>query len=104
MQGKVCHSIPQNTLLDQQHVAPCGLDFLNHSKNIEADLTSDSRSESSTGTAMADKISTALIEVLWRESETIVGWMPEVNRPSEALSSDPAMTTTVVVPSPATTS
>lgn len=40
------------------------------------DLTSESRSESSTGTAMATRTSTALMASLWMESEMTVGWIP----------------------------
>lgn len=38
------------------------------------------------------------------DSEMIVGWMPFLSMSSAAFSSEPAMTVTVVVPSPASTS
>jgi len=34
MQGQISNSIPQNTLLNQQHITTSGLDLLNHAKDI----------------------------------------------------------------------
>jgi len=49
-------------------------------------------------------ISTALLHESWKASEIWLGWMPRERSWWHALRSEPAITTTLVVPSPASTS
>lgn len=56
------------------------------------------------GCDMSCRISTAAAAARWNDSEITEGWMPLPSRRSAAPSSEPQMTTTDVVPSPASTS
>ena len=71
---------------------------------VDAALMSWSRSARSTGTDMPLRISTDFFDAIRNDSEITVGWMPFLSISSAALSIAPAMTVTVVVPSPASTS
>mmetsp|Transcript_41360 Transcript_41360/g.113800 ORF Transcript_41360/g.113800 Transcript_41360/m.113800 type:complete len:315 (+) Transcript_41360:1237-2181(+) len=71
---------------------------------VEAALMSSSRLARSSGTDMFSRISSDLRAARRKPSEMTVGWMPFLSRMSAAFSSAPAMTVTVVVPSPASMS
>ncbi|KNC31232.1 hypothetical protein FF38_14338 [Lucilia cuprina] len=73
-------------------------------KDVEALLIKVSRSFNSIGLDISFKISIALFEQRWNESEMAVGWMPLCKSFSQASNKAPAITTTEVVPSPASTS
>ena len=45
-------------------------------RDVVALLSSDSRSESSTGVDMPSKISIDLLAHFWKHSEIVVGWIP----------------------------
>jgi len=71
---------------------------------VVAALISSSRSARSTGMDMFFRISSDFLAASRKDSEMTVGWMPFSSRICAWFSSDPAMTVTVVVPSPASTS
>mmetsp|Transcript_99085 Transcript_99085/g.308769 ORF Transcript_99085/g.308769 Transcript_99085/m.308769 type:complete len:205 (+) Transcript_99085:883-1497(+) len=58
----------------------------------------------STGREASVRTSSALSAACWKASVMVCGWMPLERRRSAACSRAPAMTTTEVVPSPASTS
>ena len=41
VEGEVCDSIPQNGLLDEQHIGPAGSDLLYHLQDVIALLLQD---------------------------------------------------------------
>ena len=63
-----------------------------------------SRSFISIGRDILVRISTHFVAALWNASEMADGWIPLYNNFSAASSKDPAITTTDVVPSPASIS
>lgn len=73
-------------------------------KAVEALLTKLSRSVNWIGVAIFLIISMALAAAFWNPSEMAVGWIPFCNNFSDASNNAPATTTTLVVPSPASTS
>mmetsp|Transcript_46781 Transcript_46781/g.106181 ORF Transcript_46781/g.106181 Transcript_46781/m.106181 type:complete len:261 (-) Transcript_46781:51-833(-) len=73
-------------------------------KEVCALWMSCSRLVSSTGSATEVRISSAFSAASRKASVMVCGWMPFERRRSAACSSAPAMTTTEVVPSPASTS
>lgn len=42
-------------------------------------LSNDSLSDKDKGVDMSDKISDAFFAAIWKESEMVVGWIPEMN-------------------------
>mmetsp|Transcript_10473 Transcript_10473/g.26846 ORF Transcript_10473/g.26846 Transcript_10473/m.26846 type:complete len:214 (-) Transcript_10473:1-642(-) len=73
-------------------------------KDVVAALIRASLSLRSTSIAMLSRISTPFSAAFWKESEMTVGCTPFSSSSEHFLSSAPQMTTTEVVPSPATTS
>lgn len=73
-------------------------------REVTAAWRRESLSLRETGVDMAVKISTDLAAALWKDSDIIVGWIPLFNNLSAAPNNAPQMTTTEVVPSPASTS
>lgn len=73
-------------------------------REVVALFSSDSLSESSKGVDMPCRISTHFAAAFWKDSDIVVGWMPFDRSFCAASSRLPAMTTTVVVPSPASMS
>uniref|UniRef100_A0A147BV85 Putative secreted protein n=1 Tax=Ixodes ricinus TaxID=34613 RepID=A0A147BV85_IXORI len=71
---------------------------------VVALFSRESRSERSRGCAMDSNTSTAIEAARWNDSEMIVGWMPLRSNLAAASSRLPQITTTEVVPSPASTS
>ena len=71
---------------------------------VDAARISCSRSARSTGTDIACRISSDFFAAIRNDSEITVGWIPFSSSVCAALSSAPAMTVTVVVPSPASMS
>lgn len=71
---------------------------------VEAALRRVCLSERLMGMEMEVRTSTACFAARWKESEMMVGWRPFCSRRSEAPRRDPAITTTEVVPSPASIS
>ncbi|TNN31245.1 hypothetical protein EYF80_058601 [Liparis tanakae] len=81
---------------------------LEHS-DVVALLSSVSRSLSCTGRLMPVSTSTPFSTAFWKDSEMVVGWIPDRRDNAEtsleqASSRAPAITTTEVVPSPASMS
>lgn len=72
--------------------------------DVEALLIKLSLSVSWRGTDMFTRISIALRAAFWNPSEIIVGWIPRWSSFSAASRRAPAITTTLVVPSPASIS
>lgn len=73
-------------------------------KAVEALLTKLSRSVSCIGVAIFLIISIDLVAAFWNPSEIAVGCIPFCKSFSETSNNAPATTTTLVVPSPASTS
>ena len=73
-------------------------------REVDAALISCSRSSRLTGTDMPIRTSSAFFVASRNDSEMTVGWMPWRSSFSAAPRSEPAITVTVVVPSPASTS
>lgn len=73
-------------------------------KDVAAVLMSKDLSSRSTAIAIEFKISTAFSAAFWNESLIKVGWIPFCSRRSAASNKAPAITTTLVVPSPASES
>ena len=71
---------------------------------VAALCNSDCLSVSFTGILILVRISLDLAAAFWNDSEMMVGWMPLARSLEEASNKAPAITTTVVVPSPASTS
>mmetsp|Transcript_92562 Transcript_92562/g.239017 ORF Transcript_92562/g.239017 Transcript_92562/m.239017 type:complete len:232 (+) Transcript_92562:952-1647(+) len=72
--------------------------------DVLALCSSWSRFDSSTGMEMLSRTSSALSDAMRKASVIVCGWMPLFSSFSAAVSRAPAMTTTEVVPSPASTS
>mmetsp|Transcript_50087 Transcript_50087/g.92422 ORF Transcript_50087/g.92422 Transcript_50087/m.92422 type:complete len:205 (-) Transcript_50087:222-836(-) len=73
-------------------------------KDVDALCSNCSRSFKSTGMEASVKISSALSAAARKASVIVCGWMPLMSNFSAACSKAPAMTTTEVVPSPASMS
>merc|ERR1719318_446276 len=73
-------------------------------REVLAAFRRDSLSERSSGVAIAVKISTDFTAAFWKLSEMVVGWIPLIRSLSAASRRLPAITTTEVVPSPASIS
>lgn len=73
-------------------------------KEVVALFNSSSLSDKSTGVDICVNISAAFKAAFWNDSDIVVGWIPFSNNRCAAASKLPAITTTDVVPSPASTS
>ena len=87
--GEKCYELDETTL---------------EARAVETQVINESRSESSTGREILLRISRLLFSASPNPSLMVVGWIPFSNKPSQASKKAPAITTTLVVPSPASIS